>query len=160
MNVKKYDVRVRESRIPYLVTVGRTGISDEETHQSPQRMVDIVRQVYHADQLPEEHIFLLAFDVKLHLIGLFELGHGTYQESSVNPAQIIQRVLLCGACVFSIIHNHPSGDVRPSEADIKLTERVAMAAKVCGVDMCDHIIVAGAHKKAYFSFRESTGILN
>lgn len=34
-----------------------------------------------------------------------------------------------------------------------------MAAKVCGVDMCDHIIIAGARKNTYFSFRENTGIL-
>ena len=123
MNVKKYDVRVRESRIPYLVAVGKTKISDEDMHQSPKRIADVIRTVYHADRLPEEHMFLLTFDVKLHLIGLFEISHGTHQESVANPSQIIQRVLLCG------------------------------------VDMCDHIIIAGARKNVYFSFRENTGIL-
>ncbi|RHP45668.1 MULTISPECIES: JAB domain-containing protein [unclassified Clostridium] len=63
------------------------------------------------------------------------------------------------AYVFAVVHNHPSGDPSPSDADIKITERIAMAAKVCGVDMCDHIIIAGARKNAYFSFRENTGIL-
>ena len=36
---------------------------------------------------------------------------------------------------------------------------LAMAAKMCGVEMCDHIVIAGARKNAYFSFRENTGIL-
>lgn len=57
MNVKKYDVRVRESRIPYLVAVGKTRISDEDMHQSPKRIADVIRTVYHADRLPEEHLF-------------------------------------------------------------------------------------------------------
>ena len=159
MNVKKYDVRVRESRIPYLVAVGKTRITDEDMHQSPKRIADVIGTVYHADRLPEEHLFLLTFDGKLHLIGLFEISHGTQQESVANPSQIIQRVLLCGASVFAVVHNHPSGDPSPSDADIKITERIAMVAKVCGVDMCDHIIIAGARKNAYFSFRENTGIL-
>ena len=159
MNVKKYDVRVWESRIPYLVAVGKTRISDEDMHQSPKRIADVIRAVYHADRLPEEHMFLLTFDVKLHLIGLFEISHGTQQESVASPSQIIQRVLLCGASVFAIVHNHPSGDPSPSDADIKITERIAMAAKMCGVEMCDHIVIAGARKNAYFSFRENTGIL-
>ena len=63
------------------------------------------------------------------------------------------------AYVFAVVHNHPSGDPSPSDADIKITEQIAMAAKVCGVDMCDHIIIAGARKNTYFSFRENTGIL-
>ena len=120
MNVKKYDVRVRESRIPYLVAVGKTRISDEDMHQSPKRIADVTRTVYHADRLPEEHMFLLTFDGKLHLIGLFEISHGTQQESVANPSQIIQRVLLCGASVFAVVHNHPSGDPSPSDADIKI----------------------------------------
>lgn len=160
MYAKRYDVRVKESRLPYLITVGRTEISDEEVHEYPQKMADIVKRVYHADRLPEEHMYLLTFDVKMHLIGLFELSHGTYQETVANPAQIIQRVLLCGASVFCVIHNHPSGTVKPSDADMKFTERLFMAAKLCGVEMCDHVIMAGAHKTAYFSFRESTGILS
>ncbi|RHV66233.1 hypothetical protein DXB18_07945 [Clostridium sp. OM02-18AC] len=61
MNVKKYDVRVRESRIPYLVAVGKTRITDEDMHQSSKRIADVIGTVYHADRLPEEHMFLLSF---------------------------------------------------------------------------------------------------
>lgn len=61
MKVKKYDVRVRKSRIPYLVAVRKTRITDEDMYQSPKRIADVIGTVYHADRLPEEHMFLLSF---------------------------------------------------------------------------------------------------
>ena len=120
-------------------------------HQSPKRIADVIRTVYHADRLPEEHMFLLTFDVKLHLIGLFEISHGTHQESVANPSQIIQRVLLCGASVFAIVHNHPSGDPTPSECDKKITERIYRSGEILGVKLLDHIVIGD---QKYVSFRE------
>lgn len=59
-----------------------------------------------------------------------------------------------------IVHNHPSGDVTPSADDDRLTKRIAQVAKICGVDFCDHIIIAGVHKNAYYSYREHSELLN
>lgn len=160
MNARKYEMRVGENRLPYLATVGKTKITDAEKHENPRKMADIIRYTYRADHLPEEHVYLMAFDTKLHLIGLFELSHGTSRESVVSPPQIMQRLFLCGASVFCIAHNHPSGDVTPSADDDCLTKRIAQVAKICGVDFCDHIIIAGAHKNAYYSYREHSALLN
>lgn len=160
MNARKYEMRVGENRLPYLATVGNTKITDDEKHDSPRKVADIIRYTYRADQLPEEHVYLVAFDVKMHLIGLFELSHGTSRESILNPPQIMQRLFLCGASTFCIVHNHPSGDVTPSADDDRLTNRIAQVAKICGVDFCDHIIIAGVHKNAYYSYREHSELLN
>lgn len=160
MNARKYEMRVGEDRLPYLATVGNTKITDAEKHENPRKMADIIRYTYHVERLPEEHVYLMAFDIKLHLIGLFELSHGSSRESVVSPPQIMQRLFLCGASAFCIAHNHPSGDVTPSETDDRLTKRIAQVAKICGIDFCDHIIIAGAHKNVYYSYRESSALLN
>lgn len=159
MMVPRYEMRVRENRLPYLVSIGKTRLTDEETHQNPKKMVEIIRRVYHADRLPEEHMYMMVFDNKLHLTGLFEISHGTCRETLVNPAQIMQRLFLCGASVFCIAHTHPSGDVTPSVDDDRMTSRLAAVAKICGVDFCDHIIIGGAHKDRFFSYREQTDLL-
>ena len=160
MIARKYEMRMRENRLPYLASVGETKITDAETHENPRKMSNIVRSVYHVERLPEEYVYLMTFDTKLHLIGVFELSHGTSRESVLSPSQIMQRVFLCGASTFCIAHNHPSGDVTPSDEDNRLTERIAAASKICGVDFCDHIIIAGAHKNAYYSYREHSTLLN
>ena len=160
MIARKYEMRVKENRLPYLATVGTTNITDDEKHESPQKIADIIRYTYHAEQLPEEHVYLMAFDTKLHLIGVFELSHGTSRESVVGPAQIMQRLFLCGASAFCIAHNHPSGDVTPSMEYDCITSRLAAVAKICGVDFCDHVIIAGAHKNAFYSYRQSSALLN
>lgn len=160
MRAKKFEMRVKENRLPYLVTVGQTKISDEERHETPRKIVDIIRYTYHAERLPEEHVYLMAFDIKLHLIGLFELSHGAVNESVLNPPQVMQRLFLCGASVFCLVHNHPSGDATPSIEDDRITSRIAAASKICGVEFCDHIIIAGAHKTGYYSYRESSALLN
>lgn len=159
MIARKYEMRVRENRLPYLATVGKTKITDAETHENPRKMSNIIRSVYHVERLPEEHVYLMTFDTKLHLIGVFDLSHGTSRESVLSPSQIMQRVFLCGASAFCIAHNHPSGDVTPSVEDNRLTERIATVSKICGVDFCDHIIVAGAYKQAYYSYHESSALL-
>ena len=160
MTVKKYEMMVNENRLPYLIAIEDTTITDDQTFSNPNIIAKIIREIYHADQLPEEHVYLLAFDMKLHLLGLFELSHGTNQMSVVNSAQVLSRILLCGASAFCIVHNHPSGDVHPSEADNSITAQLALAADLCSVDFCDHIIIAGAHKNRYYSYAEESPVLS
>ncbi|PYS66395.1 MAG: hypothetical protein DMF76_00470 [Acidobacteria bacterium] len=49
-------------------------------------------------------------------------------------------------------HNHPSGDLQPSEADLKTQDQLVQAAKILGIRVLDHLIVS---KKGYFSFQEA-----
>ena len=96
-------------------------------------------------------MWLLVFDAKNHLIGIFEISHGSYTQASLNPAQILQRALLCGAVRIVLVHNHPSGDPTPSADDRLITGRIAQAGALVGIDLLDHIII-GNH--CYMSFRE------
>lgn len=154
MKVHEYDVFLNENRIPYLRQIRDTGMTDADELCSPQAVNDAVRRLYHAEQVPEEHVWLLALDAKDHMIGIFEISRGTYNQTAIIPAQIIQRALLCGAFGIILVHNHPSGDPEPSEEDRLITIRIKQAAELYGVELVDHVIVAGAWKNKFYSFRE------
>ena len=158
MNVKKYELVVDENRIPHLKTIGETNLTDRQTCQTPGKIVDIIRSVYQVERLLEEHVYMLALDVKMHPLGLFELSHGTTNTSSITPDQALRRALLCGANSFCIAHNHPSGEVAPSADDDLMTARLAFSAKFCNVNFLDHVIIAGANRNAYFSYLESSPV--
>jgi len=55
-----------------------------------------------------------------------------------------------------LVHNHPSGDSEPSEADLEITKRIIEAGKIMGVDILDHVIIT---KSKVFSFKEKNLLL-
>ena len=62
------------------------------------------------------------------------------------------------AYAFVLVHNHPSGNPAPSEADIRLTRRLAEGARILQIDMLDHVIVVQSleGRSGYFSFKEAS----
>jgi len=117
---------------------------------NPQQPADLMRAVFQADKQTEEYLHMLCFDTAMHLIGVFEISHGTVNASLVNPREIFQKALLCNAVNLILVHNHPSGDVTPSKQDMDITKQVKDAGSLLGVPMLDHIIVGDG----YFSFHE------
>lgn len=153
MNVKKYEMRVNENSMPYLVMVGETDISDAKSHRNSKAMAKIFRRAYHIDKLSEEHIYMMAFDKPGDLIGLFELSRCTGQGHVINPAQTMQCAMLAGAASICIARNCHSDDVFPLAEDRKFAAAVEMAARVCRIKFYDYMLVAGSRKDAYYSFR-------
>lgn len=66
---------------------------------------------------------------------------GTIDQACVSPAEVLRTALLTGARSIILMHQHPSGECGPSEEDIRLTKRMAMAADLIGIQLLDHIIV-------------------
>ena len=159
MNVKKYELRVTEDRIPYLQPVGETKLTDRKKWNQPKKIVELIRKVFDASHSLQESVYLVCFDNKLQLLGVFEVCRGTADMAPIDNAQLMTRVLLCGAQTFAIVHNHPSGVADPSDNDIQVTERVSMAAQLMGLKMIDHIIIAGAGREGYYSFRKEKFLL-
>ncbi len=71
-----------------------------------------------------------------------QIGAGTVNEAPIYPREIIRRALDLGATGLILAHNHPSGDPAPSEADVRQTINLVDAAKVFGVRVHDHLIIA------------------
>lgn len=89
------------------------------------------------------------------LIADEELGRGTVDHVPVYPREIVRRALLLSASGLIVVHNHPSGDPSPSNADVEMTHLIAAAAKTLDLILYDHIIIG---KGREFSFR-SEGLL-
>ena len=68
-------------------------------------------------------------------------GEGTIDQTPAYPREVIRRALELGATAVILAHNHPSGDPKPSKADVTLTKAIAKAGDAIGVEVLDHIIV-------------------
>jgi DNA repair protein RadC len=89
-----------------------------------------------------EHCKVLFLDVKNQLIADETLAEGTIDQAPVYPREVIRRALELGAPGLVLAHNHPSGDPKPSPADVAITREIQAAAKLMGIVVHDHVIVA------------------
>ncbi|MCH8028754.1 MAG: DNA repair protein RadC [Candidatus Dadabacteria bacterium] len=99
--------------------------------------------------LHNETFLAIYVDIKNRVISYDTLSSGTVSRVSVFPRQIVEAVLSNHASGVILVHNHPSGVVRPSEEDIALTRSVVEATRVLDIRVIDHIIVG---KNGHFSF--------
>ena len=77
---------------------------------------------------------------------------GTINKSLVHPREVFKNAYLLSASCFICMHNHPSGDVIPSKADIEITNALIKIGKIQKLELLDHIIVSDL---GYFSFYEN-----
>ncbi len=97
-----------------------------------------------------EQFRALYLDRKNVLIADEEQARGTVDHVPVYPREVMKRGLELGASALILVHNHPSGDPTPSQADIAVTEQIRQAGAVLGIVLHDHLIVG---KSREISFR-------
>jgi len=100
--------------------------------------------------LETEQFRVLYLDRKNVLIADEEQSRGTVDHVPVYPREVIKRALELNASALILVHNHPSGDPTPSEADISMTEKIRAAAEMLGLALHDHLIIG---KSTELSFR-------
>ncbi|TMV94003.1 JAB domain-containing protein [Thioclava sp. BHET1] len=88
-----------------------------------------------------EQFRTLFLDRKNVLIADQEQGKGTVDHVPVYPREVVKRALELNASALILVHNHPSGDPTPSEADITMTQQIEQAAAVFGIVLHDHLII-------------------
>lgn len=91
---------------------------------------------------PVECIKVLYLDARSRLISADLLSQGDLDYADLSMRAIFARAFDLGAAGLVLVHNHPTGSPAPSDADIRLTHRVAAAGKPLGITLCDHIVVA------------------
>ncbi|WP_159999623.1 RadC family protein [Roseomonas sp. 18066] len=91
-----------------------------------------------------EQFRVLFLDARNRLIADEALGRGTVNHTPVYPREVVKRALELGATALILVHNHPSGDVTPSAADVTMTAEVRRAAEALGLVLHDHLIVGAA----------------
>jgi DNA repair protein RadC len=98
-----------------------------------------------------EQFRILFLDRKNVLIADEEQARGTVDHVPVYPREVVKRALELNASALILVHNHPSGDPTPSEADIAMTAQIQDAACVLGLTLHDHLIVGRSREVSFRS---------
>jgi DNA repair protein RadC len=130
---KKYDVR--------LVQDGGGLYDMDRKITSSTQASELCKLLYDMDKLPYEKMVMITLNTQHDVVGCFEVGRGTVDEATVYPREIALRCLLTNAKAVILTHNHPSGSLNPSTADMDLTRRIEDVLKMLDIRLLDHIIV-------------------
>lgn len=102
--------------------------------------------------LPYEVMKLLCLDIKGAMIKTIDLFKGAVSSCTISSREIFLEALKWNATRIILIHNHPSGDPTPSQADIDATKSISMVGKELGINLLDHIIIGDLD---YYSLKEN-----
>src|SRR5207253_9072813 len=100
----------------------------------------------------QEHFICITLNGASELIEKRIVTIGLLDKSLAHPRDVFADVITDRAAAVIFAHNHPSGDLQPSDADLKTQEQLEQSAKILGIRVLDHVIVS---KKGYFSFQEA-----
>jgi DNA repair protein RadC len=100
---------------------------------------------------PNEKFRVICLDGNLAIVGESDVAEGTVDQATVYPRKVMEIALQARATSLVFVHNHPDGNVTPSDFDRTLTRGLVLAAKTMHISVYDHIVVS---RDTYFSFRE------
>ena len=99
-------------------------------------------------QVEHELFGIIMMDNRNQILGISEMFRGTIDGASVYPREVVKEVLHQNAAAVILFHNHPSGVIEESQADIRITERLKKALNMIDVRVLDHVIVGGANSNS------------
>lgn len=128
----------------------KVDIKVQNSSQAYERFLEYMSDLKH------EEFWVMSLSISLSVLGIQKIGEGGFTATYVDTKRIFKTALSHSASKIMIAHNHPSGNLKPSEQDINLTKRIRDAAKIMDIGLLDHIIVTG---RGYYSFADE-GILD
>lgn len=127
----------------------------EDSRQIPQMRTgtDVLKFMSPIIQdLNHEESWAMLLNNNARILHLSHLSTGGLTETTVDVRMLLKEALLHNATCFILVHNHPSGNMRPSRYDEELTQRLNRAAQAINLRMIDHVIVTEGE---YYSFSEN-----
>ncbi len=112
---------------------------------------DVYEELKQFSNKNQEHFLTITLDGASHIINVRTVFIGTLNQSIVHPREIYTDAIADRAAGIIIAHNHPSGTLSASRADIQITERLKEVSKLVGIELLDHVILA---KDGYYSFSD------
>ena len=112
---------------------------------------DVYEELSAFGQKKQEHFLTITLDGASHIISTRTVFIGTLNQSMVHPREVFADAISDRAAGIIIAHNHPSGTLEASRADIQITQRLKEVAKLVGIELLDHVILA---KEGFYSFSE------
>ena len=98
-----------------------------------------------------EHFITITLDGASKVISQRVIHIGTLNQSLVHPREVFRPAIIDNSAGVIIAHNHPSGTLEASRADIQITQRLKEVAKLVGIELLDHVILS---KEGYYSFSD------
>jgi DNA repair protein RadC len=147
-------VKIYEARLTYnIISEGAS-----EALDSPEKVARFMADAVGVDPCVE-CFHIIALNRKNHPLGRILVTKGTATASLVHPREVFKPAILAGASAIICLHNHPSGDPSPSQADIRATRQLREAAKVLQIDLLDHVVLGNKVDdpmgQGYYSFAEA-----
>jgi len=121
----------------------------------PESIADMLRE--EARLQPVETFQILLLNTRRRLIRVEKISQGTLDTILVHPREVFKLAITANAAAIILVHNHPSGDPTPSEADIRVTRDLIRAGQLLKIEVLDHIILGSRTQdrtKDYASLRE------
>lgn len=134
-----------------LKETGRTNIT------SPEAVYRVLSRVLKSEnQLDrdKEHFWAIGLTTRSRIKYVDLVSLGTLNASLVHPRELFRTAIKRAVSSMIVAHNHPSGDPEPSSEDTRITTRIREAGSIIGIDVLDHVIIAGGR---YTSFKERNG---
>src|ERR1041384_861271 len=122
---------------------------------TPERIAALLREKNRVYDVENFQVVLV--NTRRKLIRVEEISQGTLDTILVHPREVFKSAISCNAAAVILVHNHPSGDPTPSEADIKVTRDLIRAGQLLKIDVLDHIILGRETKERsrdFVSLRE------
>src|ERR1017187_7542728 len=128
---------------------------DSPVLDNPATVVQFMRETNRLNNVESFQVLLL--NVRKRLIRMEEISHGLLDTILVHPREVFRAAIAANAAGIVLVHNHPSGDPTPSDADIKVTRDLIRAGQLLKIEVVDHVIIGRAttaRAKDYSSLRE------
>jgi DNA repair protein RadC len=148
--------RAKALRLVSSLRMGAVALREERqslTIDSPEIIADLCCEMRFLDR---EWLRVVILNVKQQLIKVATVSQGSVNASLAHPREVFKPAIVLSAYSFILVHNHPSGDPSPSEADMRLTRRILEASRILQINLLDHVIIGAPTpgRSSYFSFKE------
>src|SRR5918992_1778333 len=100
----------------------------------------------------KEHFYVMHLDIRSRVKMVELVSLGTLSSSLVHPRETFRRAVSQGSASIIVAHNHPSGEVEPSDEDTKVTKLLHESGNILGINLFDHVIFTN---EKFFSFRDN-----
>ncbi len=143
----------------YNVSLTYSCVREEEKPllSNPASIYEYIKDVFEVNP-EQESVWVIFLNNRNYPKGRLQVSLGTANESMAHPRDIFKGAILANATSIVLVHNHPSGDPAPSNADIALTRRIRECGETLMIRLLDHIICGEKEsdpmKRGFYSFRE------
>lgn len=135
--------------------LARESAAESPLLDTPERVVELLREENRSYEVEQLQVVLV--NTRRRLLRVERLASGTLDTLLVHPREVFRAAIAVGAAALILVHNHPSGDPTPSEADIRVTRDIIRGGQLLKIEVLDHIILGrrvAERERDYVSLRE------